>query len=182
MLVMISRSTCMRDHLLSKNGVGKFAMITGNPLCDMRQYREVIPNFVDYVHRDLRLKPVWMLVSEEVRQLLDEKMGWRTLSCVEEQRVDVDSHHGSANQQGARRVKREEIIIHEVIEPDEDFMHRADDAIQEWRARRQGKGKQVHLTEVRPWVDREHRRYFAAEKEGKVLSLVVLAQLAPRHG
>ncbi|KAI0147898.1 hypothetical protein F4776DRAFT_605011 [Hypoxylon sp. NC0597] len=145
----------------------------------MRQYREVIPNFVDYVCRDLRLKPVWMLVSEEVRQLLDEKMGWRTLSCVGEQRVDADSHHGWENQQGARRVKREGIMIHEVIEPDEDFMHRANDAIQELRARRQGKGKQVHLTDVRPWVDREHRRCFAAEKEGKVLSLVVLAQLAP---
>jgi aspartyl-tRNA synthetase len=35
---------------------------------------------------------------------------------------------------------------------------------------------------VRPWVDQEHRRYFAAEKDGKVMSLVVLAKLAPHHG
>jgi lysylphosphatidylglycerol synthetase-like protein (DUF2156 family) len=53
-------------------------------------------------------------------------------------------------------------------------------AVQEWKGAR--KGKQVHLTEVRPWVDPEHRRYFAAEKDGKVLAMVVLAQLAPRHG
>ncbi|KAI1414795.1 aspartyl-tRNA synthetase [Hypoxylon sp. FL1857] len=160
----------------------KFAMIAGDRLCDMRQYRDVIPAFVDYVRKDLRLTPVWMLVSEEVQQVLGEKMGWRTLTCAEEQRVDADNHHGSENQRGARRAKREGILIHEVVEPDEDFMRRADEAIQEWQASRQGKGKQVHLTEVRPWVDREHRRYFAAEKEGKVLALVVLAQLAPRHG
>ncbi|KAI0842250.1 aspartyl-tRNA synthetase [Hypoxylon sp. FL0890] len=161
---------------------GKFAMIAGDPLCDMSQYREVIPAFVNYVRKDLHLMPVWMLVSEEVRQVLAEKMGWRTLSCVEEQRVDADNHHGSENQRAARRAKREGVMIHEVVEPDEDFMRRADQAIQEWQCERKGKGKQVHLTEVRPWVDREHRRYFAAEKEGKVLALVVLAQLAPRHG
>lgn len=43
-------------------------------------------------------------------------------------------------------------------------------------------GQAVHLTEVRPWVDPEHRRYFAAEKDGKVQCLVVLAKLSPRHG
>ncbi|KAI2640693.1 aspartyl-tRNA synthetase [Hypomontagnella submonticulosa] len=161
---------------------GKFAMIAGDPLCDMSQYHEVIPAFVDYVHKDLHLTPVWMLVSEQVQHVLGEKLGWRTLTCVEEQRVNADDHQNSAKQRETRRVEREGIMIHEVVEPDEDFMRRADKAIQDWQSSRQGKGKQVHLTEVRPWVNHEHRRYFAAEKDGRVLSLVVLAQLAPRHG
>ncbi|OTB08663.1 hypothetical protein M426DRAFT_7392 [Hypoxylon sp. CI-4A] len=147
---------------------GKFAMTAGDPLCDMRQYREVIPSFVNYIRNDLHLTPVWMLVSEQVQQVLGDKLGWRTLSCVEEQRVNADDHQNSANQRDTRRVQREGIMVHEVVEPNDEFIQRADEAIQEWQSQRQGSGKQVHLTEVRPWVDREHRRYFAAEKEGKV--------------
>ncbi|XDG06983.1 hypothetical protein ABKA04_006598 [Annulohypoxylon sp. FPYF3050] len=160
----------------------KFAMIAGNPLCDQRQYSDVIAAFVDFVHKDLCLTPVWMLVSEEVQYILGSKLGWRTLSCAEEQRVDADQHHNSSKGREARRVQREGITIGEVVDPDEKFMARADNAIREWQEGRKSKGKQVHLTEVRPWIDREHRRYFAAQKDGAVVALVVLAQLAPRHG
>ncbi|EEY17025.1 aspartyl-tRNA synthetase [Verticillium alfalfae VaMs.102] len=82
---------------------GRLAMVIGDPLCDIRQYAEVIPAFIDFTA-----------------------------------------------------------------------------PIEAWRSTR--KGKQVHLTEIRPWVDMSHRRYFAAEKGDQVHGLVVLAQLAPRHG
>ncbi|KAI3571814.1 hypothetical protein IWW34DRAFT_811556 [Fusarium oxysporum f. sp. albedinis] len=160
----------------------KFAMITGDPLCDRSQYQEVIHAFIKHVTVELRLTPVWMLVSFEVQKILASELRWRSLSCIEEQRVDNDKHN-SAQVSGlaakARRVEREGVKIHEV-KLDDDFIARADPAIEEWKAAR--KGKQVHLTEVRPWVDQEHRRYFAAEKDGKFVSLVVLARLAPRHG
>jgi aspartyl-tRNA synthetase len=159
----------------------KFAMVVGDPLCDISQYREVISAFIDFVEKELKLTPIWMLVSEYVARVLGEQMGWRTLSCTEEQRVDADKH---ATPQGhyARRVEREGIKTHEV-RPNEDFIRRAEEAIDAWKKVRAGDPKkQVHLTEVRPWVDQAHRRYFAAEKDGKVLALVVLAKLAPRHG
>ncbi|KAH6953316.1 hypothetical protein DER45DRAFT_378716 [Fusarium avenaceum] len=163
----------------------KFAMITGDPLCDRSQYTKVIRDFIHYVTVDKHLTPFWMLVSFEVQKILAAELRWRSLSCTEEQRVDADKHN-SAQIDGlaakARRVEREGVKIHEV-KADEDFISRADPAIEEWKNARKGnKGKQVHLTEVRPWIDQEHRRYFAAEKDGKVISMVVLAQLAPRHG
>ncbi|KAL5603418.1 hypothetical protein FOVSG1_006168 [Fusarium oxysporum f. sp. vasinfectum] len=160
----------------------KFAMITGDPLCDRSQYTQVIRAFIQHVTVDLRLTPFWMLVSYEVQKILASEFRWRSLSCTEEQRVDADKHNSSQINglaAKARRVKREGVKIHEV-KPDDDFISRANPAIEEWKGSR--KGKQVHLTEVRPWVDQEHRRYFAAEKDGKVVSLVVLAKLAPRHG
>ncbi|PHH62242.1 hypothetical protein CDD81_7302 [Ophiocordyceps australis] len=158
----------------------KFAMMTGDPLCDRSQYRDVCAAFVKFVATELRLTPVWMLVSYEVQKILAQQLGWRSLSCTEEQRVDASKHHNS-NGAGpkARRVEREGIKISEV-KPDADFMRRTDEAIAAWKATR--KGKQVHMTEVRPWVDKQHRRYFAAEKAGRVHSLVVLAKLAPRYG
>ncbi|KAF5693668.1 aspartyl-tRNA synthetase [Fusarium globosum] len=162
----------------------KFAMITGDPLCDRSQYTQVIREFIHYITVDLRLTPFWMLVSYEVQKILASELRWRSLSCTEEQRVDADKHN-SAQIDGlaakARRVEREGVKIHEV-KPDEDFISRANPAIEAWKGTRKGKGKQVHLTEVRPWIDQEHRRYFAAEKDGKVISMVVLAKLAPRHG
>ncbi|POR33665.1 Aspartate--tRNA ligase, cytoplasmic [Tolypocladium paradoxum] len=158
----------------------KFAMITGDPLCDRTQYKEVTAAFVKFVISELRLVPVWMLVSYEVQKILAQQMSWRTLSCTEEQRVDANKHHNT-NGAGpkARRVEREGVKIHEV-KANADFIRRAEPAIESWKASR--KGKQVHMTEVRPWVDMEHRRYFAAEKNGKVLALVVLAKLSPKHG
>ncbi|KAM6513772.1 aspartate--tRNA ligase dps1 [Fusarium falciforme] len=160
----------------------KFAMITGDPLCDRSQYTEVIRAFIKHITVDLRLTPVWMLISYDVQKILASKLSWRSLSCTEEQRVDADKHNASQVSglpAKARRVEREGVKIQEV-KADEDFIRRADPAIEQWKASR--KGKQVHLTEVRPWVDQEHRRYFAAEKDGKVMSLVVLAKLAPHHG
>lgn len=160
----------------------KFAMITGDPLCDKTQYREVLRAYIQYVTKELKLTPMWMLVSYDVQKILSNDFGWRSLSCTEEQRVDTDRRaNGAANHSKAKvqRVEREGVKIHE-IKPDYDFKTRTDAAIEEWKRTR--KGKQTHLTEIRPWVDPEHRRYFAAEKDGKVMSLVVLHKLAPRYG
>jgi nondiscriminating aspartyl-tRNA synthetase len=160
----------------------KFAMITGDPLCDKSQYREVLQAYISYVTKELKLTPMWMLVSYDVQRILSHDLGWRTLSCTEEQRVDTDRRpNGAANHSKAKiqRVEREGVKIHEV-KPDAEFKTRTDASIDEWKRTR--KGKQTHLTEILPWVDPEHRRYFAAEKDGKVMSLVVLHKLAPRFG
>lgn len=43
---------------------------------------------------------------------------------------------------------------------------------------------QIHLTNINPWLDTEHRRYFVAQDTSshKVHALVVLAQLSSEHG
>lgn len=158
----------------------KFAMITGNPLRDERQYQQVIQDFVAFVERKLKLTPVWMLVSDEAQQILGKRLGWRTLTCTEEQRVDAGTHH-EASGHDERRAEKEGVEVHEIT-PDEEFIARADESIEVWKDQRHDRGKQIRLTEVRPWVDKDHRRYFAAEKGNKIYALVILAQLAPRHG
>ncbi|KAL2754212.1 hypothetical protein ACRALDRAFT_2108176 [Sodiomyces alcalophilus JCM 7366] len=160
---------------------GRLAVIIGDPLCDRHQYEEVATAFIDFCVSELRLTPIWMLVSDDVHEILGRHLGWRTLSCTEEQRLDADQHTGRHGHEW-RRVQREGIETREVRPTDETFRRRADRAIEEWMATRTERGKQVHLTDVRPWVDAAHRRYFAAEKDGRVCALVVLAQLAPRNG
>lgn len=157
----------------------KFCMITGNPLCDPSQYSSMIDDFLKFVKTELKLKPIWMLVNEEVQEILGRTHHWRTLTCTEEQRLEAEKAK-PADGQDKRRVERDEIEVEEVT-PDEEFIAKVDKRIEEWKSSREG--KQVHLTEVAPWRDQEHRRYFVATtKEGRVECLVVLAQLAPKYG
>jgi aspartyl-tRNA synthetase len=158
----------------------KLVIVAGDPLCDRSQYTEVIRDFLEFVNKELKLRPVWILVSEEVESILAENYGWRTLACSEEQRV-IPERASSVNGRASRRLEREGLEVHEV-RPTQDVISRTNPAIERWRAARDTPGKQVHLTEIRPWVDQAHRRYFLAEKAGRVHGLVVMAQLAPRHG
>ncbi|ORY32119.1 aspartyl-tRNA synthetase [Naematelia encephala] len=159
----------------------KFAMVAGDPLCEATQYGEVIMAFLEFVRTELKLTPIWMLVSDEVQEILARRLGWRTMTCVEEQRADADGLTGREDGKEARRIDREGVEVSQV-QPDEEVRRRVDERIEEWKASRQQKGKQVHLTEIAPWKDSVHRRYFTAEKNGRVEAFVVLAQLSPRHG
>ncbi|KAJ3474877.1 hypothetical protein NLG97_g9656 [Lecanicillium saksenae] len=49
---------------------GKFAMVTGDPLCDASQYKAVTSAFIKYVTTELHLVPIWMLVSYDVQKIL----------------------------------------------------------------------------------------------------------------
>ncbi|KAI1206510.1 aspartyl-tRNA synthetase [Annulohypoxylon truncatum] len=161
----------------------KYAMIMGNPLCDPRQYGIVISSFLKYLKKHEDLRPIWILASAQVEEILGAKLGWRTLTCVAEERVDV----GNANRvvKKERQAKNAEVKIHETAlgqpVPD-DVRAKCDKRIEDWKEGRKGR-KQVHITEVRPWVAMAHRRYLWAEdKNGEIVGLVILHRLSPEHG
>lgn len=159
-----------------------YALIMGNPLCDSRQYPIVIRDFLKHLRKEKDLRPLWLLVSEEVEDILASKLGWRSLSCVAEERVPVDSAKKVSKKE--RQAEEAGVTIHEVPydQPiSEDFMKRCDKRIEDWKANRNG--RQVHLTEVRPWIDVEHRRYLWAEtKDGEIAALCILHKLSPANG
>lgn len=160
-----------------------YAMIMGNPLCDTRQYPMVISSFLKFLRKSEDLRPIWLLVSAQVEEILGCKLGWRTLTCVAEERVDVNSANTVARKE--RQAKRAEVKIHETQlgepVPDE-VKQRIDKRIVDWKESRKGR-KQVHITEVRPWISMAHRRYLWAEdKNGEIVGLVILHRLSPQHG
>jgi ergosteryl-3beta-O-L-aspartate synthase len=171
----------------------KLVIVTGDPLCDQSQHTEVISDFLKFVDQELKLRPVWILVSEDVQSILAENHGWRTLACTEEQRI-IPERATALHGRATRRAEREGVTIHEV-RPTREVVARTNPALDRWRAHRDTPSKRVRLTEVRPWADAAHRRYFLAEGKGgtgggggggggqvQVHGLVVMAQLAPRHG
>ena len=72
--------------------------------------------------------------------------------------------------QERRHTEKEGIRIREFEEGDEvpeDLRSQTDEHIQDWLAGREG--KQVHISDITPWRDMMHRRYFFAhDKEGKI--------------
>lgn len=159
-----------------------YALIMGDPLCDARQYPMVISAFLRYLKKVKDLRPLWLLVSRDVEAILGQELGWRSLSCVAEERVPVDSAKQVAKKQ--RQAEDAGVTIHEVGRGEEvpqELREKCDKKIEEWKANRNG--RQVHISEVRPWVDMEHRRYLWAEdRSGQVVALAVLHRLAPKHG
>lgn len=164
------------------------AILPGNPLCDESQYTKVASAFLRWLKKEhSHLKPIWVLVGLEFEEVLGSKFGWKTLTCAAEERVDATRSVASRDHDVARKIRhaeKEGITIKEFKEGEEvpnELRSQTDDRIQDWLAGR--KGKQVHISNITPWRDMMHRRYFfAQDREGKVHSLVVLAQLSPRHG
>ena len=73
-------------------------------------------------------------------------------------------------------------MVHDIENPvPKDIMDACDKRMKDWLANR--KGQQVHLTQLNPWRDMEHRLYFIAkDASDTAVALVVLAQLPPEHG
>ncbi|KAF9260979.1 aspartyl-tRNA synthetase [Marasmius fiardii PR-910] len=168
------------------------AIVVGDPLCDPKRYGEVISAFLPWVRKEVG-KPIWMLVSASVEGILGGDFGWKTISCVAEDRTDTVDNRAKEDvsvQKKIRHAKKEGVRVLETKQgelPPDEFVKKIDERVEEWVKGRSEKGKQVHLTQLAPWRDKEHKIYFVGHTvegngEVKVHALVVLTQLAPQHG
>ncbi|PWY86870.1 aspartyl-tRNA synthetase, cytoplasmic [Aspergillus heteromorphus CBS 117.55] len=164
-----------------------YVIIPGNPLCDPRQYRQIITQFLQWMRRETKYKPVWLLCSPEVENVLGERLGWRTLSCIAEERVNPARNMAASDGEIARKIRHAEgegvkiVALSKGEMVSDEIREKIDKRIQDWLKSR--KGTQVHLSEIHPWRDPEHRWYFyAVDKEGTICAFVALATLAPVHG
>lgn len=162
------------------------AVCAGDPLCDSRQYAEVADAFMHWLKEEKKLKPIWLLIGSQFEEVLGEKFNFRSFSVAGEQRVDLDhDSHLKLDKDVERKIRHAKGEGIDVVDygskiPDE-VKSAVDQRIKDWQSNR--KGEQVHLSEVTPWVDQEHRSYYVAiDKDGKVHAMVVNAQLAIKHG
>ncbi|KAL1748906.1 hypothetical protein HDZ31DRAFT_28518 [Schizophyllum fasciatum] len=169
-------------------GKGGYVIVVGNPLCDQSQYKETIDEFLPWLKKNVG-KPIWILVSSEVERILAESYDWRCISCVAEDRIDPKvnrGHDDAVVMRKARHAKRAAVHVVSTQQgqlPAPELIEKVNKRIEDWKASRNTSGKQVHLTDVAPWVDYEHRTYFnGVNTEEVVHGLVVLAQLSRRHG
>ena len=165
-----------------------FAIAIGEPLCAKSQQAQIIPAYLKYLREEHKeLKPIWLIVGAAMAEYLGDKLSWRTLACAAEQRVDPRNNPALKDKDLARKIRHaekegmKEIDIPTTEPVPEDLREKIDKRIQDWQRNR--KGVQVHLTEIRPWIDQEHRRYYYSQTaNGTIQALVVLHQLSPQNG
>ncbi|RMZ85125.1 hypothetical protein DV738_g17, partial [Chaetothyriales sp. CBS 135597] len=166
---------------------GQHAILPGDPLCHESQYFRVIVAFLQWLRKETHLKPIWILVNPPVEEVLGERLGWKSISCVAEERVDPSSHKAESDSEVAKKIRQANNNGLKITDIDpkepvpESIKQRANQRVKDWLANR--KGTQIHLSNIDLFRDEKHRRYYIAEdKEGNLVGIAVLAQLAPRHG
>ncbi|KAF2088322.1 aspartyl-tRNA synthetase-like protein [Saccharata proteae CBS 121410] len=166
---------------------GDYAITVGDPLCHISQYTKIISGYLRYIKKDRGLKPLWLLCGPDVEEVLATRFNWRTFSVAAEQRLDPSNNpslHDHEIQRKIRHAEKEGVKIHDYAigsPPPKEVQQKVDDRVKDWLSNR--KGKQVHLTDIHPWQDIEHRQYhYAVDKEGKIAAFVAMAQLSPDHG
>ncbi|RDL39783.1 Class II aaRS and biotin synthetase [Venustampulla echinocandica] len=165
-----------------------YLIAIGDPLCDKRQYPQIISGFLQFLKEAYRgIKPLWMIACKDVEEYLGEKFDWRTLACIAEERANPRDNPAIKDSDLGRKVrhaekegvKNIELPVNKPVP--EDIKAKIDEGIQRWHFNR--KGSQVHLTQIRPWVDQEHRRYYYAKGPDEHMhAVVVLHQLSPKNG
>lgn len=167
---------------------GNYLISVGTPLCAKSQLPQVVSAYLNYLKEDHRdKKPLWMIVGAEVEEYLGEKFQWRTIGCIAEERADPRNNPALKDNDLARKVRHaEKEGIKNMEMPSnqplpEEFKTKVDARVADWQKGR--KGTQVHLTQIRPWIDEEHRRYYYAQgADGTIHAICVLHQLSPQNG
>lgn len=165
-----------------------YALCWGRPLCDDSQLKEVLEHFLHYIKKERKLKPLMICIDETTEQLLAKQHDWRSLAVAAEERIDPTAHNPNSQASKsnlAKKIKQAKnagvkaVVCEEV--PSKAIQDKIDAGLHDWKNSREG--KQMHTTEHLLWLDSKHRKYFYAEdKSGKIVAVVVLAQLAPVHG
>ncbi|TVY92650.1 Aspartate--tRNA ligase, cytoplasmic [Lachnellula willkommii] len=165
-----------------------FAIAVGDPLCAKSQYSQVISAYLQFLKEEYKdIHPLWMIAGPQVEEYLGEKFLWRTLACISEERANPKDNPAIRDNDLARKVRHAEkegvknIEVPSTEPVSDELKAKIDARIKDWMKNR--KGTQVHLTEIRPWVDEPHRHYFyASGSDGTIHALCVLHQLAPKNG
>jgi ergosteryl-3beta-O-L-aspartate synthase len=164
-----------------------FAITIGDPLCHSSQYTKTIAGYLTFLKKETNFKPLWLLAGSHLEEVLATRFNWRTFSVTAEQRVNPQTNSAHNDPEIVKKIRHAEKEGVKIIDIPNgravpvDVRAKVDARVKDWLANR--KGKQVHLTNIHPWEDMEHRQYhYAIDKSGAIAALVVLAQLSPEHG
>lgn len=165
-----------------------FAICWGNPLCPVGDYGAVAEKFLKWTERH-NLKPLWSCIDIEMEKVLSQPpYEWTAVSCVKEDVVDPTVSHDLSTLDKRVRNKINKATKYGLTVweesahlPEKKWQDQAEEGMRAWQAQR--KGLQIHVTDLQPWRDVEHRRYFYGKfkpegsTEDKLAGMVVLAKV-----
>jgi len=140
----------------------------GNPLVSDRAALEPTARAFVAWAEERKLRPVWCCVDQEFEIVLGGKgssFKWSTMSCISE---DLQS------------AEEAELQVVEMGQSDwsEEDKKAVEEGIEEWK-KTKGSG-QPPAAGLEPWIDFDHRRYWVARKDGKIVGILMLTPLQGR--
>lgn len=149
----------------------RFIVIWGRPLCHKEDLPRVIQAFLQHCDRE-RLRPIWCCVDQGTEEHLTKRYGWRGLSCIAEARVDPSKAEGEKDSNVKKKIQQAKNAGVQIVAVDgempDQMKAEIEKHIKEWGDNR--KGTQMHITDVRPWDDPKHRKYFYAKSKDNQVS------------
>lgn len=151
-----------------------YAIIWGSPLCHKEDYPVVVHAFLQWCKQQ-KLKPIWSCANSELEQHLVKDLDWRAVLCVQDDILNPSKVDPEQNKEVRRHIKAAQKAGCSIVQlegvPEPSVRKEIDEVVEAWKANRNG--TQVHATNVVPWDDTEHRKYFyAKDKNDKVLILL----------
>lgn len=168
---------------------GRYAIVWGNPLCPVSDFRPVAEKFVAWTAKH-QLKPLWCCIDLDMEKVLSEEpFSWTVVSCVKEDYLDptIAKDQSRLDKRVRTKINKAERAGLHIWEesqhlPDQKWLDQAEEGMAAWQANR--KGLQIHVTDLQPWRDVEHRRYFYGrakvsekDEEERLVAMVVLTRV-----
>ena len=131
---------------------GHHAILPGEPLCAESQYYRVIVAFLQWLKKETHLKPIWILINATTEEVLGERLGWKSISCVAEERVDPTKHAAETDPEVAKKIRQAQNNGLKItdIDPKEPVPQAVKDKcearVKDWLSNR--KGAQIHLSNI----------------------------------
>jgi lysylphosphatidylglycerol synthetase-like protein (DUF2156 family) len=156
----------------------RYIVIWGQPLCSKEDLPRVIQAFLQHCDRE-RLRPIWCCVDQGTEEHLTKRYGWRGLSCIAEARVDPSKAEGVDDSNVKKKIQQAKNAGVQIVAVDgempDQMKTEIEKHIKEWGENR--KGTQMHITDVRPWDDPKHRKYFYAKSKDNTVSGIPLPKI-----
>ena len=157
------------------------AIVFGEPVCAADKKLQFAEAFHQYC-KELNLSVVYVVVSKNFRDLVMPSLCHIALEfgneLILDPKEDPEAKQGSNNRLVRKKMRhaiKDQVEIKEYIGSDAKVEEGIQQVGIEWLKRR--RGPQIHISHVRLFEDRLGKRWFYAEKEGKIVGFLILNQL-----
>lgn len=175
------------DGLIGYRLFEKTAVVYGDPLCDPKNWQELVTSFYSYCDEN-GISVVYLMTSLPFYEWA-KKMGFISaalhygsfvfLNPQNDPRKESGTH-ASLVRRKVRHAEKEGTSFHEYLGNDAEIEKEMEKLGSEWVAAR--KGPQVHISHVSLFANKYGKRWFYAQKEGKLVGTVVLNELKAKAG
>lgn len=165
---------------------GNCAVVYGDPLCSQENKIPLAKAFQAYCKKQ-KYSVVYAIVSEQFTNSMLNNLCAVSIEFGERLVIDPATNPTKSKGSNARLVRKkvkhaliENVSVKEYLQSDPELEKSLESVAASWLASRHG--PQIHIGHIHLFEDREGKRWFYAEHQGKIVGLIVLNRLQSQNG